>query len=175
MGYAHRFITLTETQDAHLATLEQAPSINPKVRLRASIIRLNAKRQPIDWLCDHFNRTRKTVLDDLNRFEQHGIAGLADGQAPGQPAKITPEIAVFLETQLGLDQTWNCTMLAKAVHDEFKLKIDSDTIRVKLLELGYAWKRGRYAPDKTPDPKLVAQHKAELETLKKGHWIRQST
>lgn len=174
MGHAHRFVSLTETQDAELATLEQAPGINPKVRLRASIIRLNAKHHPVAWLCKHFNRSRKTILDDLNRFEQHGLAGLPDGRAPGQPAKITPEIAAFLETKLSQDQTWNCTMLATAIRAEFKLEIDPDTIRVKLLELGYSWKRGRYAPGKTPDAGVVAQHKVELDQLKKGHWIRRS-
>ena len=46
--------------------------------------------------------------------------------------------------------------------------IKREAIRVKLLELGYAWKRTRYAPGKQADPEVVAKHQASLETLKRG-------
>ena len=128
-------------------------------------IRLNSKGHNIDWLVEHFKRSRSTVEDDLNRFEQHGIERLADGQAPGQPAKITTEIAVFLERNPLEDRTWNCSQLAQEIQTEFSAEIKRDTIRVKLLELGYSWKRGRYSPGKTLDPTVVAKHKEELKEL----------
>jgi transposase len=167
VGYTHRFITLTEEQDAELATLERTSGINPKVRLRASIIRLSSKHHSIAWLIAHFKRSRSTIESDLDRFDQHGIQGLADGQAPGQPAKITPEIAAFLERKLLEDRTWNCSQLTQEIQTEFGVEIKRDTIRVKLLELGYSWKRGRYSPGKTLDPAVVAKHKTELEELQK--------
>jgi transposase len=165
VGYTHRYITLTEKQDSELAILERTPGINPKVQLRASIIRLSSKHHPISWLIAHFKRSRSTIEADLDRFEQYGIKGLADGQAPGQPAKITPEIVAFLERKLLEDRTWNCSQLAQEIQTEFSVEIKRDTIRVKLLELGYSWKRGRYSPGKTLDPTVVAKHKAELEEL----------
>ncbi len=33
---------------------------------------------------------------------------------------------------------------------------------------GYSWKKGRFVPEKRPDEELVKQHKAALETLKRG-------
>ena len=172
MSRPHRHLTLTQKQDTQLANLEHSPGIHAKVRLRASIIRLNSKGHSIDWLVEHFKRSRSTVEDDLNRFEQHGIEGLADGQAPGQPAKITAEIAAFLERKLLEDRTWNCSQLAQEIQTEFSVDIKRDTIRVKLLELGYSWKRGRYSPGKTLDPAVVAKHKAELEKLQKKQWTK---
>jgi transposase len=174
MGYAHRYSTLTEKQDAELATLEHNPSIHAKVRLRTSIIRLSSKGHSIDWLVEHFKRSRSTVEDDLRRFEQRGIEGLTDGQAPGQPAKITSEIAAFLETKLLEKRTWNCTQLAQEINSEFSTDIKRDTIRVKLLELGYSWKRGRYSPSKTLDTAVIAKHQIELEELQKKRWVKQS-
>jgi transposase len=165
VGHTHRYITLTEKQDAELAILERTPGINPKVQLRASVIRLSSKRHPIAWLVKHFKRSRSTIEADLDRFDQHGIEGLADGQAPGQPAKITAEIAAFLERKMLEDRTWNCSQLAQEIQTEFSVEIKRDTIRVKLLELGYSWKRGRYSPGKTIDPVVVAKHKTELEEL----------
>jgi transposase len=172
VGYTHRYISLTEEQDTELATLERTPGINPKVQLRASIIRLSSKRHPIAWLVTHFKRSRSSIEADLDRFDQHGIEGLADGQAPGQPAKITPEIAAFLERKLLEDRTWNCSQLAQEIQAEFSVDIKRDTIRIKLLELGYSWKRGRYSPGKTLDPAVVAKHKAELEELQKKRWTK---
>jgi transposase len=174
VGYTHRYITLTEEQDTELVTLERTPGINPKVQLRASIIRLSSKRHPIAWLVAHFKRSRSTIEADLDRFEQHGIEGLTDGQAPGQPAKITAEITAFLERKLLEGRTWNCSQLAQEIQIEFHVEVKRDTIRVKLLELGYSWKRGRYSPGKTLDPTVVAKHKAELEELQKKRWTRQS-
>ena len=167
MSAHHKFITVTPEQDAQLAILEQHPGINEKVRLRASIVRLNAKKHTIAWLVEHFQRPKLSVQTDLQRFEQHGIAGLSDAKASGAKPKITPEIVVFLEAKLELDQIWNCTLLAKAVEDEFDVSIKRDAIRVKLLDLGYSWKRGRFSPGKTADPVLVARHQTELEVLKK--------
>jgi hypothetical protein len=87
---------------------------------------------------------RKSALEGSSLCSSQFIEGLADGQAPGQPAKITPEIAAFLERKLLEDRTWNCSQLAQEIQTEFNADIKRDTIRVKLLELGYFWKRGRF-------------------------------
>jgi transposase len=174
VGYTHRFITLTEQQDTELAALERSPGINPKVQLRASIIRLSNKRHPIAWLVSHFKRSRSSIEADLDRFDQHGIEGLVDGKAPGQPAKLSAQMIVFLELKLTENQIWNCTLLAQEIQTEFGVDIKRDTIRVKLLELGYSWKRGRYSPGKTLDAAVVAKHQTQLEELQKKRWTKQS-
>jgi hypothetical protein len=71
VGYTHCYITLTEEQDTEFATLKRTPGINPKVQLRASIIRLSSKRKPVAWLVAHFKRSRSTIEADLDRFDQY--------------------------------------------------------------------------------------------------------
>ncbi len=165
-----RFLKLTPAQDEALRELELSPVVNAKVRLRASIIRLNHAGWGVPQLVAHFGRNPQSLHNDLDRFEQMGVAGLGDGKAPGNKPRVTPEITVFLQSKLGEDQVWNSTLLGEAVREQFGVKLGRETIRVTLLELGYSWKRTRYAPGKQADPEVVAEHRASLETLKRGQW-----
>lgn len=170
MGHPHRYITLTDQQNAELLTLEKNPLINNKVRLRASIIRLSHARFSIQKLSQHFQRSVQAIREDFARFEQHGITGLCDEKSTGKPGKFNPEIEVFLRAQLEQDRVWNSRLLGEAIEQKFSVTIAREAIRLKLLEFGFSWKRTRYSPGKTPDPTVVAEHKADLETLKKGRW-----
>lgn len=146
-----------------------SPVVDAKIRLRASIIRLNNAGWSAPRLAKHFRRNLQSVHNDLDRFEHFGFEGLADGKAMGAKPKLTAEIEAFLHTKLGEERVWNSTLLGEAVEEEFGVSLKREAIRVKLLELGYSWKRSRYAPGKTTDPAVVAEHQASLETLKKGH------
>ena len=163
---------LTPEQDKSLRELETSPGINAKVRLRASVIQLNGAGWTAPKLVAHFERSLQSVHNDLDRFEQSGVAGLVDGRAPGNQPSVTPEMRAFLETKLAEDRVWNSTLLGEAVRERFGIKLGREAIRVTLLELGYRWKRTRYAPGKAADPEVVTEHRASLETLKRGHWTR---
>lgn len=167
-----RFLSLTPEQDEVLRGLELNPGINAKVRLRASIIRLNHAGWGVPRLVAHFGRNPQSIHNDLDRFEQFGAAGLSDGKAPGNKPRVTPEMSAFLETKLAENQVWNSSLLSEAVAEQFGVSLGREAIRVTLLELGYRWKRTRYAPGKQADPEVVAEHRASLETLKRGHWSR---
>ncbi len=172
MATPARFLHLSAEQDKALRELEVSRLVNAKVRLRASIIRLNNAGWSAPKLAIHFGRNLQSVHNDLNRFEQFGFEGLADGKAMGAKPKLTAEIEAFLHTKLALDRVWNSTLLGEAVEEEFGVSLGREVIRVKLLELDYSWKRTRYAPGKTTDPAVVAEHQASLETLKRGHWTK---
>jgi transposase len=172
MAAPTRHVTLTPEQDQTLRTLEHAPNIHAKVRLRASIIRLNAAGWSVPSISDHHQRNPQSVHNDLDRFEQHGVHGLTDGKSTGKPGKFTPSIEAFLHTLLEQDRAWNTAQLSAEITQEFKVKLEREAIRVKLVELGYAWKRARYAPGKAPDASTVMEFAADLNTLKKGRWTR---
>lgn len=163
---------LTPEQDESLQELETSPVVNTKVRLRASIIRLSHDGWTVPKLARHFGRGLQTIHNDLSRFERLGIGGLVDGKAPGNKPSITPEIKGFLETKLAEDRVWNSSLLSEAVAEQFGVRLGREAIRVTLLNLGYSWKRSRYAPGKDADPEVVAEHWASLETLKKGRWTK---
>jgi transposase len=172
MATSARFLHLSAAQDEALRELEVSQRVAAKVRLRASIIRLNNAGWSAPRLATHFGRNLQSVHNDLDRFEQYGISGLSDGKATGTTPKITPEIETFLHTKLAENRVWNSTLLGEAVKEKFGVSVKREAIRVKVLELGYTWKRTRYAPGKQPDPEVVAEHQASLETLKRGHWSR---
>lgn len=167
-----RLLSLTPAQDEALRELELSPGVNAKVRLRASLIRLNGAGWGVPRLVAHFGRNPQSIHNDLDRFEQMGVAGLADGKAPGNKPSVTPEIELFLETKLAEDRVWHSSLLAEAVTERFGVKLGREAIRVTLLNLGYRWKRTRYAPGRDADPDVVAEHRASLETLKRGRWTR---
>lgn len=167
-----RFVHLSAEQNHSLRELELNPLVNAKVRLRASIVRLNSVGWSAARLASHYGRNPQSIHNDLDRFEEHGISGLGDGKATGAKPKVTPEIETFIHTRLAEDRVWNSTLLGEAIDEEFGVSVKREAIRVKLLELGYSWKRTRYAPGKQADPEVISEHQASLETLKKGHWTR---
>jgi len=167
-----RFVRLSTEQDTTLRELELNPLINAKVRLRASIIRLSNAGWSAARLAAHYGRNPQSIHNDLNRFEDHGISGLGDGKATGAKPKVTPEIEAFMHAKLAEERVWNSTLLGETIEKEFSVSLGREAIRVKLLELGYSWKRARYAPGQQVDPKVAAEHQASLETLKSGHWSR---
>lgn len=167
-----RYLRLSPEQDLILRNLELSPLVNTKVRLRISIIRLNNNGWNAKKLAHHFNRNQQSIHNDLDRYEKQGLAGLSDGKTTGKPGKFTPEIISFLKAQLETERVWNSKLLCEAIEKEFSVSLQPDAVRVKLHSLGYTWKRARYSPGKTPDPDVIAVHKAELEVLKKGLWIK---
>lgn len=172
MARPTRHIILTPEQDNALHTLEHAPGIHPKVRLRASIIRLNAVGWSVPQISHHHKRNPQSIHNDLSRFDPTDMTGLTDRKSTGKPGKFTPQIQARLKELLEQDRAWNTKQLAAVLHEEFNVSITSSPLRVKLLELGYAWKRARYAPGKQPDADVIREFNGDLQTLKKGRWIR---
>lgn len=162
-------LTLTPEQDEQLRRLESSPHIKPKVRLRAQVIRLNAAGWSRRALTKHTKRTYGTICQDLKRWIEHGLDGLADMPASNQPEKITPDIRAFVLEKLQEERTWTCSQLIEAIEKNFGIKVGREAMRLRLLRLGYCWKRTRYVPCKEVDPEVLREHQASLETLKKGH------
>lgn len=170
MGRPVRQIEITEADDLQLRELELNPYIHPKVRLRASILRLHRTGMTVQQLSAHFDRNHQAIHNDLTRFEQHGLAGLADQAPQPRPTKFTPEIRQFLVEKLQEDRFWNAPLLCEAVQQHFGVSITSRAMTNQLRALGYTWKRARYSPAKTLDPAVIREHQASIETLKRGRW-----
>jgi transposase len=169
---ATTFIHLTEEQDKQLQTLELSPTINHKVRLRASIYRLSNQGWDIPRLSHHFARHKTSIKKDFTRWEQFGVSGMCDGVKTGRPKRLSLEIQVWVKEQLSQERVWNATLLCQAIKQQFDVIITIEPMRLYLLEMGYSWKRTRYSSGKTPDSKVKSDHQASLETLKKGHWTK---
>lgn len=163
-----RFIHLTDDDDIRLREIEQNAHLTPKVRVRAQVLRLSHRGQTIQQIAAYTGRHATSIGRDLDRWQGHGVAGLADGTAPGQPSRITAEVKTFLHEQLGADRTWTAGQLAEAVADRFGITVTAETMRQHLLALGYHWKRTRYVPAKAPDPEEERAARETLAAQKRG-------
>ena len=113
-------------------------------------------------------RGAASVLRDLDRWEQRGLEGLADGTAPGNPRRVTEEVRAFMEEKLSEERTWNASQLAEQIERRFGVVVTPEAVRQHLNAMGYSWKRTRYVPSKPADPEEEREAREELEGLKKG-------
>lgn len=58
-----------------------------RVRRRAHVILLSARKYKIEQLAEIFDVDRDTISDWIKRWEKSGIAGLKDAQRSGRPKK----------------------------------------------------------------------------------------
>jgi transposase len=163
-----RRIELSEEEDVRLREVEQSPHLKAKVRLRAQVLRLSNRGSNMSAISAYTGRGRASIARDLDRWQQRGLEGLADGRAPGNTPRITEEAKAFLREKLSEERTWNAAQLAQALLERFGIGVTPEAVRQHLLAMGYGWKRTRYVPNKPPDPEEESKAKEELEGLKKG-------
>jgi transposase len=168
MAGKSQHLTLSSEEDEQLRCFEQSEQLRPKVRLRAQVVRLNAAGWARRRIAQHTGRTYGTICQDLKRWHEHGVGGLADAPATNQPEKLTQEMRELVREKLQEDRTWTCRQLVEAVERRFAVAVSVEAMRKRVRELGYCWKRTRYVPCKEIDPELEHEHRASLETLKKG-------
>lgn len=165
---ALRFIHLTDDEDARLREIEHSAHLNPKVRVRAQVLRLSHRGDTIRQIAAYTGRHPTSIGRDFDRWQEHGVAGLADGTAPGQPPRITDAVKAHLRERLGEDRTWTAGQLAEAVTTRFGVTVSAEAVRQHLHALGYRWKRTRYVPSRDPDPDAEQEARARLEGRKRG-------
>ena len=119
----------------------------------------------------HFDRNHQAIHNDLTRFVENGLLGLADDCPPGQPSRVTPEIEQFLHEKLQEERFWNAPLLCEEIKTRFGVGIRPRALSNHLRRLGYSWKRARYSPAKKLDPAVEHIHQVALDTLKRGHWM----
>ena len=168
MAGKSQHLTLSSEEDEQLRRIEQSGHLRPKVRLRAQVVRLNAAGWSRRRIAQHTGRTYGTICQDLKRWHERSVDGLADAPATNQPEKLTQEMRELVLEKLQEDRTWTCRQLVEAVEKCFAVAVSVEAMRKRVLELGYCWKRTRYVPCKELDPALEHEHRASLETLKKG-------
>ena len=113
------------------------------------------------------------VKSTFTRWETESYTGLADHfENQGQRPLVTEAVRTFMEAKLKEERTWTCDQLSEAVAKAYKLKVGAEGIRLRLKEMGYSWKKGRFVPAKRLSENDLKHHKAALDTLKKGRWSK---
>jgi transposase len=127
-----------------------------KVRRRAQAVRLAAQGRTAPRIARHLGLDRTTLHRDLRRWPERGIEGLGqrsyleDGKPPGARPRWTPAMSAFLGELLAGEEAWTAPRLQEALERRFFVTSHPGTVRRKLLEMGYRWKRTRYVPTGKP-------------------------
>ncbi|TSA78608.1 helix-turn-helix domain-containing protein [Deinococcus detaillensis] len=109
--------------------MELGAGVHPKVRLRASLLRLHREGWTASRLAIHFARTEQSIHNALTRFEQHGVQGIADALRSGRPVKVLPVHEAVLMGKLDEDRLWTAAQWIEVLGEAFKLQITPQTVR----------------------------------------------
>lgn len=172
MGRPARQIVISDEEELQLMELELDGHAHPKTRLRASLLRLHRAGWTVAQLAARFDRNVQAVHNDLTRFEQWGLAGLADGRAPGKAPVVTPKIDCFLHETLLRQPFWTASLLSDAVAERFQVTIGSRAMINHLHRLGYSWERGCPPTLGTLNARSILQHIEFSENPERPSWRR---
>jgi transposase len=163
---AMRKMKLTASQRRKIRTkLRQTRDARLYRRLLA-VLEFN-RGTPVSAIAELLGVSCQSVYNWIVRFQQAGDGcGLSDAPRSGRPTRAGGFINVLLRTLLILSPEWfgyyathwTVPLLKNQSRQNTGEQYSSDTIRRRLHELGYVWKRPRYilAPDperekKTPN------------------------
>ena len=131
-------------------------------------MRLSHRGSNMAAIAAYTGRGAASVLRDLDRWEERGFEGLADGTAPGNPRRVAGEVRAFMEEKLSEERTWNASQLVEQIEGHLGVVVTPEAVRQHLNAMGYSWKRTRYVPAKPADPEEEREAREELEGLKRG-------
>jgi transposase len=139
-----------------------------KVRRRAQAVRLAAQGWTAPRIARHLGLDRTTLHRDLRRWLERGIEGLEDGKPPGARPRWTPAMSAFLGELLAGEEAWTAPRLLEALERRFFVTFHPGTVRRKLLEMGYRWRRTRYVPTGKPTAEERERFAAALGEAERG-------
>jgi transposase len=132
-----------------------------RVALRAQMVQLSRQNYDIPEIGDIQQCSSVTVYKWLNRFNEEGPQGLYDRPRSGRPPKIksaTKEVLDKTVSAAPLEEGYNFTywtvpLLTQHLKEKLKVEVCQETVRNTLYELGFRWRRPRWAV-KRQDPHL---------------------
>jgi transposase len=181
-------VELTEEQRAKLERVSRQAV--GRVALRAHMVLLNDRRYRVPMIAAIHDCGEEgpegAPRQWLHRFEQEGVAGLADEPRSGRPPN-DPLAREIVDTQASgsprasghVQSCWTVALLAAFLAVRFGVMLSCSTVRRYLHQMGWRWRRPRLTPASVlpgapwaqhdPDevPKLAAIQQA-LRAAKRG-------
>jgi transposase len=133
-----------------------------RVAMRAHMIQLSARGYTVPQIKRIHATTEVTIYQWFDRFDAEGPAGLYDRPRSGRPPEADAEVKEALEealsqppTELGYNFTyWTLPLLGRYLQQTLDKILCHETIRTTLHELGFRWRRPRWAVmDEDPEAK----------------------
>jgi transposase len=133
-----------------------------RVAMRAHIVLLSARGYTVPEIVKIHNTSNTTVYKWFDRFDAQGPEGLYDRPRAGRPPKVTDEVKETLEETLDDPPThqgytftvWTVALLREHIESELGVQVCEDTTRRTLHQLGFRWRRPRWAAERE-DPQAA--------------------
>lgn len=134
-----------------------------RVAMRAHMVLLSARGYTVPQIEEAHNISNVTVYKWFDRFDEQGPRGLYDEPRSGRPPKVEDAVKETLKdalsdspASLGYSFTvWTVALLRKHVEVKLEVRVCDDTVRRTLHELGFRWRRPRWAVERE-DPEAAA-------------------
>lgn len=115
--------------------------------------------------------TVNTVKDWVSRYDEHGLAGLADEPRSGRPVRER-HLTDILETQASPSPTvygyvqavWTVGLMVWHLATRFGVQVSGSTVRRAFRAIRFSWHRPKLAPARRPDPER-AEKEARLQAV----------
>ncbi len=143
-----------------------------RVAMRAQMVLLSAKGYTIAQITDIHQTTDVTVYTWFDRFDVEGPVGLYDRPRSGRPSKVDDETRQALDdtvsqspSDLGYNFTcWTVPLVTQHLYQQFEKVLCPETVRQTLYDLGFRWRRPRWAAPHD-DPQAAQRMRAICEAI----------
>ncbi len=159
-------LRLTAVQRRWLQAALKTPPTSGSYRRAAALLALD-EGQSVGEVAELLGVSRQSVYNWSQAFARSPRAEtLCDNFSGGRPTLWTEEAQTLLSEcfrlrpeELGyMGMNWTVPLLRECLLDRTGLQLSEDTIRRRLQELGYVWKRFRYVLPPDPEQEKKKRH-----------------
>lgn len=163
--------------EKELIEIQQAVRTHPqpRVRVRAIMIRLSHKRHTAPEIAKMLGCSRQTVLHQIHRYEQEGILGLEDKSRSGARAKADANYIAQLTKAIASNppdlgyrfSVWSVERLQKHLYRQTEIELAPRYLNELMKKHDIVYRRPKHDLSDKQQPQEVEEKKQLLEFLKK--------
>jgi len=157
-------ITIELTDDEQQALRQLARQAVGRVSERAHFVLAVADGKPIPEVAEWMGYSIQTVYTWVERYQAHGITGLADQPRAGRPPNER-RLAGMVATQISqaprcfgyLAACWTVALLVTHLWQRFRVVVSVSTVRRALARANFTWGRPKLTLPRKRDPQAAAK------------------
>jgi transposase len=166
MSSAPLRVFLSAKEDEKLWKITKKPTIKPRVRIRAEILRLSSQGWKVEKIAEYQKCSTATVRRTIHRWKSEGLEGLEDKSRPGRKPKWQEEDLEKLEEKLDTEErSYNSSQLCEILKKEREIQLSERQMRRILRKKNYLWKRTRKSTKDRQNHQVREIKKADLDML----------